>query len=96
MIYTRQKYPRTMFHPEYGLAPRPDISKFTSDCRTADQYRTAFKSFTEAEEQWARGNRILQANNKEDEERLAKKGWLLTPLAKLWFTSAFDMESEEL
>jgi hypothetical protein len=93
--YTHQEYPKMLYHPDYGLAPRPDIAKFASDCRTADQYLAALQSFQEAEQKWSRGQRTKQAKDKKDEERLKKKGWLLSPPAKP-VTPQFDMECDEL
>lgn len=93
--YEHQAYPRMLFHPDFGLAQKPDIARFAAGAHTPEQYQSAQMAYQDAESAWARKNRTKLVHGEKEEAKLTKKGWLLKPPARELAVS-FDMESDEL
>lgn len=96
VVYEHQVYPRMMYHPKWGMKPKPDSAKFFIGCVTPDQFTAAFASYQAAEQDWMRGNRVKLAENEADEKRLTEKGWLLQPPLQKGNKAQFDLNSEEI
>jgi len=66
--YEYAEYPKTLYHPHWNTVPEPQL----------EQYRDAVE-FRDAHRQWLDSSsaRTLVANNRKDEDRLVKMGWLL-------------------
>lgn len=89
------EYPKLVYHPKYGLEPKPEEAKFAVGAVTQQQIQNAAKAYQDALQQWMRANRTMEVKSKEDEDRLVKKGWSLTP-PKLKESQRFDVNSEEI
>lgn len=95
VVYEHQEYPKVLYHPKYGIEPKPEEAKFAVGAVTVEQLQNAAKAYIEAINKWNRSNRTTEAKSREDEERLVKKGWTLTP-PKPKPAEKFDLASEEV
>lgn len=105
------EYPKMLYHPKFGLMPTPDPAKFAVGAVTQEQIMNANAAYEKALGQWRRENRtFLVALTAEEEklpkheqlkvladreERLLKKGWLVSP-PKPKEAQRFDFASEEI
>ena len=95
VMYVHQEFPRMMYHPDWGKAPKPDMAKFAIGCVTPQQWQGAFEALQKAESDWARRNRVKTVASAEEQARLEKIGWLLQPPIRK-SNPAFDLNSDEL
>ena len=93
--YEHQEFPRMLYHPEWGAKPKPEAARYFVGAVTQEQMQNAMNAYTEAEQKWARSNRVKLVTSAKEFEKLTKKGWLdKPPLRKE--NPQFDLESDEL
>lgn len=89
------EYPKTLYHTDYGLKPKPDAAQYTRGLAGHEALESALIAFNSALQKWERGNRIKTAQNKKEEEKLVKIGWLTQP-PKRDVADTFNHDSDQL
>lgn len=91
-----EEFPKMLYHPDWGLKPKPDIRDYSKGAQTPEAIESAQHAFSGAMKKWERGNRVktvTEKDGKKELDRLGKIGWLTAPPKRESTDKAYDEDA---